>query len=202
VNYDILGVFEKEGPAKLPEYVSWLVSVQGEPRKKAALAITVNANRHYNLGLVLAYLLVTKDNLPRILNRLGNTPDMWERFPDDATLRDFGRLASSAQYVLFYDGDRSRLLGFADATVFAQELFVLRRQGRSQEIEHLLNQRGAGTVESIRMYFRSFAPDTIPAQDLFSAARTMIERRVSQAVVVYGGSPWFVNLASIIRLAT
>jgi len=133
-DYDNLHIFEKGRPGQIPDYVSWLDETLQQPDKAPAISLTLNANKHYFLELILAYLLADKDNVNMIKTHLGRRPYDWRKFPDDNTLRSLGKNKSGVKYVLFYDRNKTRLMGFADATLLIRELLLYKKQGLSKDI--------------------------------------------------------------------
>jgi hypothetical protein len=201
-DYDNLHVFEKGDPSRIPQYVGWLEATLRQPGKEPAIAITVNANRSYVVGLILAYLLANEDNQNAIMTSLRPGWRAWKQFPDDTMLRSMGGIHPKVKYVLFYDGDKNRLLGFADASMFARELLLYQYQGLAESIGPILNEPGRASGEIMKNTFSSFHSAVFSADSAYEAARELIERKANSGVSVYQGKPWFISLSKVIKLAT
>jgi hypothetical protein len=197
---DGLHVFDKAHPSQIPSFVSWLNDkiLHGQT---PAIGFTVNANRSYSIGLTLGYLLANQTNLDLIMEKL-NEPEGWNKFPDNDTLQAIDEIQSDLKYVLFYDGSKSRLLGFADASLFARELLVLQKQGRSSKIEELLKTPGKASASSMKPYFTSFNPRVLKGTTSYDVTQEMINEKFNDGVLLHKGTPWFVSLANMIKLAT
>jgi hypothetical protein len=198
---DALHAFEKGDPAMLPSFVSWMDVTRNDPRKRVALSITVNADRHYNLGLILAYLLANTTNRGEIMSRIARGPDAWAKFPDDDFLRAQGGISPQVQFIVFYNRNKSQILRLADATTVARELLLYRRQGLDNRIQTLLNRPGEATAQNLKRYFSAFDSNVFRADNTFQAAKTLIENRASQGIIIYQNRTWLLSLATIIKLA-
>lgn len=201
-NYDNLHVFEKSIPSKIPEFVRWLDKTIRNHQKEPALSLTLNAGRHYVVGLILGYLLANKQNENLIMAELRGGPSAWEKFPDQKNLGRFGEIRTNLRYVLFYNSRKNRLLGFADAAVFTRELLLYHFQGRASDIEKILNEPGKASVKTMRTYFTSFTPAVFEAANAYEAVKQMIEMKVGYGVALYQEKPWHISLANIIKLAS
>jgi hypothetical protein len=201
-NYDRLHVFEKGDPSKLPKYVSWLEATLNQPGRDPALAFIVNANRHYVVGLILAYLLANGGNQDQIMNTLREGPRAWSRFPDNGTLSSIGEIQSKVKFVLFYNGSKDSLLGFADAAMFTRELFLYQTRGLASDIESILNLRGGASAEIMQKTFSSFSPMVFKADNVYEAAKQLIEKKENDGITLYQEKPWFLSLAKVIKIAT
>jgi hypothetical protein len=200
-DYDNLHVFEKGRPGQIPDYVSWLDETLQQPGKAPAISLTLNANRHYFLELILAYLLADKNNVDIVKTNLGRTPRDWRKFPDDATLSSLGRIKSGVRYVLFYDRNKNSLMGFADATILIRELLLYKKLRLSKDIEAMFNRAGNASVSKMQLYFSSFNPMVFKADNAYDAARILIENKVNEGVAFDKKNPWFISLALVIKLA-
>ncbi len=196
---DGLKVFDKAHPSQIPRFVNWLDRTRHD--QTPAIGFTVNANRTYRVGLTLGYLLANQTNFDLIMEKL-NEPEGWNKFPDNDTLKAIDEIQSDLKYVLFYDGSKSRLLGFADANLFARELLVLKKQGRMSDIEELLRVPGKASVSSMKAYFTSFSPRVLRGTSSYDVAQEMINEKFNDGVLLHDGTPWFVSLANMIKLAT
>ena len=201
-NYDRLHVFEKGDPSKFPEYLSWLEATLNQPGRDPVLAFIVNANRHYVVGLILAYLLANGENQDQIMKIIRAGPSAWRRFPDNRTLDFIGEIYSKVKFVLFYNGSKDRFLGFADAAMFTKELLLYQTRGLASDIESILNLRGGASAEIMQKTFSSFSPMVFKADNVYEAARQLIEKKENNGITLYQEKPWFLNLAKVIKIAT
>ena len=196
---DGLHVFDKAHPSQIPRFVSWL-NDKIRKEQNPAIGLIVNADRDYIVGLILAYLLANENSQDLIMQKLQQRED-WSTFPDHETLQVIGDIRSDLQFVLFYDQSKSRLLGYADASLFAKELLVHQKQGRISEIEELLKVPGKANGSRIEKYFTSFSSRILEGVTSYDVAREMIQMRFNDGVFLHQGRPWFVSLSNMIKLA-
>jgi hypothetical protein len=177
--------------------------------KKKEMIKSISANVSKNLSLSQQSLTLLEQIEAKFAEvPLGDvavkltSPDLWDKFPDNDTLQAIGEIQSDLKYVLFYDSSKSRLLGFADASLFARELLVLQKQGRTSKIEELLKEPGKASASSMKPYFTSFNPRVLKGTTSYDVAQEMINEKFNDGVLLHKGIPWFVSLANMIKLAT
>lgn len=167
-----------------------------------AISLTLNAERKYFPGLIMAYTLANTENMDRIYPSIAQGPNAWDEFPSNEFIRDYGPVEPLVKYVIFYDGDNEHLLGFADASVFIKEMLLYRQMEMYPRIMEILNTPGMADRDSLKRYFKSFKPDVISSPDAYSAAKNMINTKTNEAIVEYGSQYWLVRLASIVKLVS
>lgn len=201
-----ISIFEKGSPQRINDYVKWLEQVkEHSPGKKSAPALSLMLNtgrRNYITELILAFLLADIQNISLIEERLGRNKSEWREFPDEATIKELGRLRSGLAYVLFFNKSSDHLMGFANATEFAQELLLLKQQGKSKDIENMFNRQSLTDAEKMKKYFTSFKSMVFPFENPYDAARELIEQKENEAVIFNKKKQWFISLANVIKLAT
>jgi hypothetical protein len=167
-----------------------------------AISLTLNAQRHYVPGLIMAYTLANGINVDSIFNSLKSGSESWETFPSDAFIKGYGPVEPLVKYVIFFDGNRNQLLGFADASLFIKEMLLYNQMGMYHRIEEILNVPGMATGESLNRFFRSFRPDVLSAADAYAAAEAMIDKNISETIAEYQNHYWLINLAKIVELVS
>jgi len=202
LQYDKMHAFEKGSVEKLDEYVSWLGSLRSYDRVQPALSLTLNAGKNYYVGLIIAYLIANDGNLSTIQAVLREDPSAWEKFPDETMMNILGDTTASVKYVLFYDRVVGNLVGYADASLFLKELLLYREQQKQKDIQNLLQASNGVNRDRMRKTFSSYLPHVFRVDDAYNAARIMIEERVGEGVALHQDTPWFINLAGIIKLVS
>ncbi|MFZ1982939.1 MAG: hypothetical protein WAU91_00920 [Desulfatitalea sp.] len=103
--------------------------------------------------------------------------------------------------MLFYDGATRKLVAFAEAETFAQQLMVLHRLGQHQMIDTLLNTRHADPAAELRRVFPSVQTAVFATERPDELVAAMIEQQLPLAVAAAGPRPYVVRLVRMIQLA-
>jgi len=155
-------------------FADWLATV---PRANAAacLTVTLNAGHHYDGGLLLAYLLTSAATRSELTPIIRNH-QMWHSFEAEPLfLKNFQAQIGHLSYVLFYEGSAQKLVAFAEAEAFAQQLMVLHRLGRHAQIDGVFNNRQANVVAGLRGVFPSVQNGVFATGRPDELVRSMIE---------------------------
>ena len=196
-------IFQKGNARQLRPFVSGIANLLNEdPGTLPAISLTLNAERHYIPGMIMAYTLATGTNVNKIFEALDSGSEKWKTFPSDAFIRDYGPVEPLVKYVIFYSGDENELLGFAEASMFIKEMLLYNQMGMYPKIEEILNTPGMATRETLGIYFNSFKPDVLTADDAYAAAKGMIERNINESIAEYGDHFWLINLSRIVELVS
>jgi hypothetical protein len=196
-------IFQKGNIYELKPFVTKVEGLLHDDRKSLpAISLTLNAQRYYVPGLIMAYTLANGKNVDNIFNLLKSGSERWETFPSDAFIKDYGPVDPLVKYVIFFDGNQNQLLGFADASMFMKEMLLYNQMGMYNRIEEILNVPGKATRETLSRFFRSFRPDVLIAADAYAVAKVMIDRNINETIAEYGNHYWLINLAKIVELAS
>ncbi|MBI5896543.1 MAG: hypothetical protein HZB24_11265, partial [Desulfobacterales bacterium] len=200
VEFEEAMAFAKGSPDMWQHYAEWLATV---PQAKAAacLTVTLNAGHHYDSGLLLAYLLTsqaTRSDLTTIVRNY----QMWHSFAAEPLyLKSFNPQTDHLRYVLFYDGTAQKLVAFAEAEGFAQQLMVLHRLGQHSMVDGLFNTRQTDAVAGLRRVFPSVQSAVFATERPDELVRLMIEQQLPLAVAAAGPRPYVAKLTRMIQLA-
>jgi hypothetical protein len=191
----------KGPPFEWFHYVDWLNRSRSEGKKVTCLTVTISANRHYDVGLLLAYLLANPDTKAYIGDNVIRA-ERWHSFPDSEFISRFKTIKPDLNYVLFYHGDSGNLIGFADARLFAEELMLYARNGQQEFIARILNRSYAGSIEDMEKYFHSFQAHVAEGKDAYVVAKEMLNKKINEMAVMYNGKHYLVSLANIVRIVS
>jgi hypothetical protein len=194
--------FFKGTPSLWERYSQWLEEFQHQEKKiEPCLSFELNASRHYNVNLMLAYLFTNKATRDTISHVISGG---WWGFPDEPFINRFGFPELAIKHVLFYDGSARRLIGYADAKLFAKELWLYLKTGEQGRIEDILNRRDPAFEENMKKYFKSYKSShhVTKAKDAYAAAKEMLKRKINELAVVYNGKVYLVKLSAIVKLVS
>jgi len=167
-----------------------------------AISLTLNANRHYIPGLIMAYTLANRRNVDNIFDSLKEGSENWDKFPSGAFINGYGPIEPLVKYVIFYNRNQNQLLGFADASMFIKEMLLYNQMGMYAEIEEILNDPGTATKETLSRYFKSFRSDVLTTADAYTAAEVMIDKNINETIAKYDNNYYLINLAKIVQLVS
>ena len=200
VEFEETMAFAKGSPDMWQRYAQWLATVP-EAKAAACLTVTLNAGHYYDAGLLLAYLLTsaaTRDELLPIVD----SHQAWHTFAAEPIfLKNFRPQTGRLRYVLFYSGPSQKLLAFADAEAFAQQLMTLHRLGRHAMLEGLFNAQHTDPVAALRPVFPSVQGAVFATDRCDELVRRMIEQQLPVAVAAAGPRPYVAKLTRMIQLA-
>lgn len=200
VEFEDTAAFAKGAPEMWAHYAQWLATV---PPDKAAtcLTVTLNAGHHYDGGLLLAYLLTSEATRGDLAAVVPNH-SLWHTFAAEPIfLKNFRSQTGHLRYVLFYTGPSQKLLAFAEAEAFAQQLMVLHRLGQHAMLEALFNSPHADPVAALRSVFPSVQAAVFDTDRCDELVRRMIEQQLPLAVAAAGPRPYVAKLTRMIQLA-
>ncbi|MFX0201601.1 MAG: hypothetical protein ACFFCW_36255 [Candidatus Hodarchaeota archaeon] len=198
----VMFAFSKGSPEKWPLYADWLSEMQQKKNSLPCLYLTLNANKRYRIGLLLAYLLTGTDNRIRLaMHEIVGERDKWKVFPDNEFIKQFGIAPDAVQYVLFYDRNPSNMIGYADAKDFVKELLLYRSLGQSQKIETLFNSPQDDARKALRQKFSSVKTHIVIERDISKIVNTMIEEDTSEIAVIDQQRRYLIKLERVIKLA-
>ncbi len=198
-NHDELYQFFKGTRSLWQRYSMWLESFKPQENKVPCLSFIINANNHYNLNLILAYLYTNAKTGSYISNVMSNE---WWSFPDSYFIDQFGIPDLKIKYALFYDGVSKKLIGYADANLLSKELLLFLKTGKKDLVENILNRRDSNFLLNMSKYFRSFKSDVTEKKDAYLTAKEMLDRKINELVVVYEEKVYLVNLSNIVKVVT
>ena len=195
--------FGKGSPEMWETYANWLNGkrqIQANP----SLFLTLNAGNHYNMGLLLAYLLTNEESRTAIKDIMEKGkergPIVWNKFPSDEFIKQFVEIKGN-MWILFFDRGFNNLVAYADAQSFVKELLLYRSLGQSDTIMTLLNTRDPNISKALSEKFTSVKTLVVRDSDTKTIIRTMIDKQVSELAVVEGQKRYIVYLERIIKLA-
>jgi len=200
IDFEETAAFAKGSPEMWNTYEKWLRSsanTAGAP----SLSLTVNADHHYDSGLILAYLL-TSGNTRNILNGVVSSHSEWHRFnAEELYFKAFSAETSHLGWVLFYDITTPHPVAYAEADTFAQELMVYHRLKQHGKIDQLLNSNGVNTISELQKAFPSIQTAVFASQSPGELVKLMIDRQLSVSVTSVGNKPYVAELVRMIQLA-
>lgn len=184
--------FEKGTPSVWISYFRWLRQTEGHK----FLKLTVNANRHYKVPLILLYLLSNENN-ENIIKPIIETYN-WLEFPSESQLKDFETNFFMCEYVLFYNRN-DELIGSAKTKSFIRDLLHL----KSKELNSLFEK----SIYSPEASFAEFAERNIPSfvktigtiRDSKELVRKLVLLGENESVTVLDSSPYVFKLTDIIQ---
>ena len=179
-------------------YADWVGEVANRPGTRACLSVTINARHHYVTGMLLAYLHtsdVTRETIKQSINRNG-----WKVFPDESFIEKHGIATQGVRCLLVYDGDKEHLVGFADASQFANELLAYQKHGLSSVAETALNGRDTD-VAKLKQSFSSISMVVLPSMETELLVQRMLKEQIAEAAVLKDKRPYLLQLEKIIKLA-
>ncbi len=196
-------IFQKSNIYELKPFVRKVEGLLYEDRKALpAISLTLNANRRYLPGLIMAYTLANRMNVDNIFESLKEGSEIWNKFPSGAFIRDYGPIEPLVKYVIFFNMNQNQLLGFADASMFIKEMLLYNQMGMYAQIEEILNVPDMATKETLSRFFKSFRSDVLTATDAYAAAEVMIDKNINETIAEYGDHYWLINLAKIVELVS
>jgi hypothetical protein len=200
IDFEETIAFAKGSPGMWSKYAGWLSSV-GRIKAEPSLSLTVNANHHYDSGLLLAYLLTseaTSDSLKDVIKKRS----AWHNFSaQEIYLKAFTKHSAHLNWVLFYDKTTKKLSAFAEAKEFTQELIVYHNLKQHGRINDLLNGRGANTITELQKSFSSIQKAVFETSSPPELVKLMIDQQLAISVTSAGETPYIVKLVRMIQLA-
>lgn len=149
IKFEETAAFAKGSPGMWRRYAGWLTSL-GQTMVAPSLTLTVNANRHYDSGLLLAYLLTseaTRASVKDVVNQRSG----WHNFTaEEIYLKTFVPHTAHLQWVLFSDVTTQQPVAYAEAKIFTQELMVYHRLKQHDKVNAFLNARGPNTIAELQ----------------------------------------------------
>ncbi len=179
-------------------YADWVGEVANLPDRRACLSVTINAGHHYVTGMLLAYLYtsdVTRKTIKKVISRNG-----WRGFPDAGFIEKYGLATQGVQCLLVYDENRDHLIGFANASQFANELMAYQQRGLSDLAQATLNKRRTD-VGQLQQRFPSISTSVLPSVETKQLVQRMLKKQTAEAVVLKDRQPYLLQLEKIIKLA-
>lgn len=200
INFEETAAFAKGSSEMWHRYAAWLASLAQTP-VAPSLALAVNADHHYDSGLLLAYLLTspaTRDSLRNVVERHSE----WHSFQaEDIFLRAFAPHTAHVQWVLFSDVITQLPVAYADARLFAQELGVYHRLRQHTKIDALLNAKGSNAVAELRASFPSIQTPVFQTKSAAELVKLMIEQQLAVSVTSADKKTYVAKLVRMIQLA-
>lgn len=182
-----------------PNYVEWLKTSRGQQKLFPCLSLTLNADNHYNLNMLLLYLF-TNPNTTRFIQGLP-PPEKFE-FPSKEFFKKFRIPEPEVKYVLFFDGTNNQLIGYAPAILFAKELLVYLETGNQSTIENILNNPSMDFLEEFEKHFNSFSNNVLIQKDAYAVAKEMISKKYNETAVIYEDKLYIASLTYIVSLVS
>lgn len=174
-------------------------SFRGQEKKVPCLSLTVNANNHYKVSLLLAYLFTNSETRSHIEDVISRS---WWSFPDTAFINHYYFPEPDIKYVLIYDGASGDLIGYADGRLFAEELLLYEKTGKTDLVENVLNRKSLAFMANMKKYFKTFKSNVAEGKDAYRVAREMLERKINEMAVVYEGRLYLVSLSNIVKIVS
>jgi len=81
------------------------------------------------------------------------------------------------------NGDSEKLLGYADARIFAKELVAYLKRNEANKAEYLLNGSPALFAAEVNKYFSSYNSHVVEGKDSYAVAQEMIYKKNEVAAV-------------------
>ena len=200
INFEETAAFEKGSPEMWRTYAGWLTSL-GRTMVAPSLSLTVNANHHYDSGLLLAYLLTgeaTRDSLKDVVKQ----HSAWHNFPaEEIYLKAFASHTAHLHWVLFSDVTTQLPVAYADAQIFTQELMVYHRLKQHDKINELLNARGPNTIAELQRSFQSIQTAVFETKSPAELVKLMIDQQLAVSVTSADKKSYVAKLVRMIQLA-
>ncbi len=191
--------FGKGPPDLWFAYADWLAHILQNAEMAPCLSITVAANRHYDVGLLLAYLLTRPDTREDIRPIIEH--DQWYDFPGNQFLSRVRMDVSGLHCVLFFEGTTDRLIAYADASDFTWELAAYHQLGGKQDVENVLNPPDADVVAKLTEMFASVKPFVTTEREIGGVVQSMLEQETSEIAAMSGDGVVLVRLEEVVQLA-
>ena len=107
--------------------------------------------------------------------------------------------------MLIYDGasEPRKLVGYADANLFAKELLLYKSAERSTEIERILRQTDL-TLGEFARYFATFRTEVVnkDVANAYEAAEEMLTSGFNEILLVSKREVYLVELSKIVKIAS
>lgn len=191
--------YSKGPPEAWVEYAEWLEYFRGQEKKYPCLSLTVNANNHYRISLLLAYLFTNSETRLYIEDAISQY--RWPSFPDTTFINSYHYFPEpDIKYVLIYDGVSGTLIGYADAKLFAEELLLYKITEKTSLVENILNKKVSDPIVNMKKHFKTFKSNVAIEKDAFTVASKMLEEKIDEMAVIYEKKLYLVNLSKIVKL--
>lgn len=192
--------FAKGSPQMWSKFANWLDSFN-QKGASPSLSLTVNANHHYNSGLLLAYILTSRENRGQ-LNQIISTHRAWEKFEaEELFLKAFSSDNIHLEWILFFNKTNPTPIAYAPAKEFARQLMVYHRLGKHREINRLLNGHGPATLANLQKKFSSIKTDVFDKSTPSGIVKLMIEKQLPVLVTFSDNKIYAAKLVRMIQLA-
>ena len=191
--------FAKGSPDMWEKYANWLSFSKGK-NINTSISLTLNAGNHYNLGLLIAYILTSDKTKNDIISVIDNH-NLWDDFPTIEFINKYGLNEIDLKWILFFDQSPYNLVAYADVNSFVKELIIYQKSGRAEIIERLLNQSTRELFDKLTHEFHSIKTIVLHDSDPYKIVSTMINNQISQVAVVKDNKNYIVYLENVIKLA-
>lgn len=192
--------FGKGPPSVWFKYKDWLTAVLGATDKAPCLSINIGADGHYNVGLLLAYLLTaphTQDVIRPIIE-----DGTWDNIPANELLNQLRLNGPRLKCALFFDRDTENLIGYADVLEFSSELIAYTDLGRKVDVENVLNNPHVNASDALTDFFQSVKPYVTTKPTIKEVVHAMLEQQTSEIAVMTDKGIDLVKLEKVVQLAT
>lgn len=200
IEFGETAAFAKGSPEMWHTYAKWLTLLD-QTMVAPSLSLTVNANHHYDSGLLLAYLLTgeaTRDSLGDVVRKHSK----WHNFPaEEIYLKAFAPHTAHLRWVLFSEVTTQLPVAYADAQIFTQELMVYHRLKQHDKINELLNARGPNTITELQKSFPSIQTAVFETESPAELVKLMIDQQLAVSVTSVSKKPYVAKLVRMIQLA-
>jgi len=187
--------YGKGNAAQWMLYADWLSNISANPDKAACLTLDFTVEHHYLVSMLLAYLLTSQGAAENIREAI-DTGDVYNNFPSEAFLKQYGIRPKELNCVLFYQNNK--VIAYADADRFATELLAYQRAGQSSDVEKMLNDGTPNQPADLKAYFSSVQTNILGTRN--KIVSTMLQQRVSQVTVQDNNRLYQVDLAQLVKL--
>lgn len=194
---DEKNIFAKGNPAIWRSYAQWLEG-QGE---RASLSLTLGARKNYNPGLLLAFLMTTRESRDEVQTVVAGTPTDWMRFPDAGFVERHAQNLTGVHWVVFLEQGGTDLLAYADAREFTRELIIYLHTGGGAAVRKILNEPSADPIARLSDMFGSVKKEIVREANVREAVARMLDRQLPLVAVVSGERQFIVRLEQVVRLA-
>jgi len=188
----------KGSAAQWDAYAQWVASNRVGPGRQLCLTLNIDHQRHYQLELLLAYLVTGPRTASQI--RAPLTSGHLEVLRAGAVLERAVLEWDGVDWVLFRDGS-GNLFAYAPAQEFAQQILLWQRAGHGPDLERLLNGSREELMRQLERRFPALATSVYRTDTVASAIATMIAQRWSQCLVESPQGLYLVSLARAVRAA-
>jgi hypothetical protein len=196
--FNELKAFAKGTPRMWKLYAKWL----DEAGPGASLSLIPGAEKNYNPGLVLAYLMTnqeTKRDIETVINNFYHNPDTILNFPDSSVLKRFSDGNGGIKWVVFLKETGGQLIAYADARSFTKELTIHYRLGDREYIRRLLNKPDPNLLSKLSDAFASVNSEISYDSSTKSVVKSMLDKQVSSIAVVDDSSQYVVRLEKVVQ---